>query len=50
MVSSDEDRGRNRRPGAEDQGWSHRSGTQWPDVAVCDMHRAREDDERGFLS
>jgi hypothetical protein len=29
MVCSDEDRGRSRRPGAEDQGWSHRSGTRW---------------------
>jgi hypothetical protein len=31
MVCSDEDRGRSRRPGAEDRGWSHRSGTRWPD-------------------
>jgi hypothetical protein len=30
MVCSDEDRGRNRRPGAEDRGWSHRSRTRWP--------------------
>jgi hypothetical protein len=30
MTGSDEDRGRSRRPGAEDQGWSHRSGTRWP--------------------
>jgi hypothetical protein len=30
MVCSDEDRGRSRRPSAEDQGWSHRSGTRWP--------------------
>jgi hypothetical protein len=29
MVCSDEDHGRSRRPGAEDRGWSHRSGTQW---------------------
>jgi hypothetical protein len=29
MVCSDEDRGRSRRPGAEDRGWSHRSGTRW---------------------
>jgi hypothetical protein len=28
-VCSDEDHGRSRRPGAEDQGWSHRSGTRW---------------------
>jgi hypothetical protein len=27
MACSDEDRGRSRRPGAEDRGWSHRSGT-----------------------
>jgi hypothetical protein len=31
MADIDEDHGRNRRPGAEDQGWSHKSGTQWPD-------------------
>jgi hypothetical protein len=30
MVCSDEDRGRSRRPGAEDRGWSHSSGTRWP--------------------
>jgi hypothetical protein len=29
MACSDEDRGRSRRPGAEDRGWSHRSGTWW---------------------
>jgi hypothetical protein len=29
MACSDEDHGRSRRPGAEDRGWSHRSGTQW---------------------
>jgi hypothetical protein len=29
MACSDEDRRRSRRPGAEDRGWSHRSGTQW---------------------
>jgi hypothetical protein len=31
MAGSDEDHGRSRRPGAEDQGWSHKSGTWWPD-------------------
>jgi hypothetical protein len=31
MTGSDEDHGWNRRPGAEDQGWSHRLGTWWPD-------------------
>jgi hypothetical protein len=30
VACSDEDHGRSRRPGAEDQRWSHRSGTQWP--------------------
>jgi hypothetical protein len=34
MVGSDEDRGRSRRPGVEDQGWLHRSGTRWPDDRV----------------
>jgi hypothetical protein len=29
MACSDDDRGRSRRPGAEDRGWSHRSGTRW---------------------
>jgi hypothetical protein len=31
MTGSDEDRGRSRRPDAEDRGWSHRLSTQWPD-------------------
>jgi hypothetical protein len=30
MACSDEDHGKSRRPGAEDRGWSHRSGTRWP--------------------
>jgi hypothetical protein len=29
-ASSDEDHGKSRRPGAEDRGWLHMSGTQWP--------------------
>jgi hypothetical protein len=29
MACSDEDHGRTRRPGVEDRGWSHRSGTRW---------------------
>jgi hypothetical protein len=49
MVCSDEDRGSGRRPGIEDRGWSHRSGTQWPGGAMCGLHRARGDEERGFL-
>jgi hypothetical protein len=31
MACSDEDRGRSRRPRAEDRGWSHRLATWWPD-------------------
>jgi hypothetical protein len=31
MTGSDEDHDRSRRPGVEDQGWSHRLGTRWPD-------------------
>jgi hypothetical protein len=31
MADSDEDRGRSRRPGVKDRGWSHRSDTRWPD-------------------
>jgi hypothetical protein len=31
MVGSDDDHGRSRTPSAKDQGWSHRSGTQWLD-------------------
>jgi hypothetical protein len=55
MASNDEYRGISRRPGAEDRGWSgigrvlsgrtiERSGD-----AVCDLHRARGDEERGFF-
>jgi hypothetical protein len=55
MAGSDEDHGRSRRPGAEDRGWSSigrvlggwaigRSGD-----TVCDLHRARGDEEHGFL-
>jgi hypothetical protein len=31
MAGSDEDHGRSMRPGVEDWGWSHKSGTRWPD-------------------
>jgi hypothetical protein len=55
MVGSDEDRGRSRRLGAEDQKWSsiglvlggwmiERSGN-----AVCGLHHAQGDKERQFL-
>jgi hypothetical protein len=54
MACSNEDRGRSRRLGAEDRVWSHRSDNRWPGIersggAVCDLHRARRDEERGFL-
>jgi hypothetical protein len=56
MADSDEDRGRSRRPGVEDRGWSstgrvlggwtiERSGD-----AVCGLHRAQENEERRYLS
>jgi hypothetical protein len=31
MTCSDENHARSRRPDAEDRGWSHMSGTWWPD-------------------
>jgi hypothetical protein len=55
MTGSNKDRGRSRRLGEEDQRWSsigqvlggwmiERSGD-----AMCDLHRAQGDKERGFL-
>jgi hypothetical protein len=41
MVCSDEDRDRSMRPGAEEQGWSHRSGIRWPDGREVGWHRVR---------
>jgi hypothetical protein len=41
MTCSDEDRGRNRRSGAEGRGWSHRSGTRWPDDREVGWRRVR---------
>jgi hypothetical protein len=41
MACSDEDRGRSRRPGAEDRGWSHRSGTRWPGDREVNWCRVR---------
>jgi hypothetical protein len=41
MTCSDEDRGMSRRPGAEDQRWSHRSGTQWSGDLEVGWHRVR---------
>jgi hypothetical protein len=41
MACSDDDCGRSRRPGAKDQGWSHRSGTRWPGGREVEWHRVR---------
>jgi hypothetical protein len=41
MVCSNEDRGRSRRPGAEDRGWSHMSGTRWPGGREVGWRRVR---------
>jgi hypothetical protein len=41
MARSDEDRGRSKRPGAEDRGWSHRSGTRWPGGREVGWRRVR---------
>jgi hypothetical protein len=41
MACSDEDRGRSRRPGAQDRGWLHRSGTQWPGGREVGWYRVR---------
>jgi hypothetical protein len=41
MACSDEDRGRSRRPGAEDRKWSHRSGTQRPGDREVGWRRVR---------
>jgi hypothetical protein len=55
MVDSNQHRGRSRRPDAEDQRWSSisrilggRTIERLSD-AVCDLHCARGDEERGFL-
>jgi hypothetical protein len=34
-------RGRSRRPGAEDRGWSHRLGTRWPSDREVRWRRVR---------
>jgi hypothetical protein len=55
MADSDEDHGRSRRPGAEDQRWSStcRVLGGWTiersSDPVCGLHRAQGDEERGFL-
>jgi hypothetical protein len=43
MACNDEDRDRSRRPGADDRGWSHRSGTRWlggREVGWCHVRSA----------
>jgi hypothetical protein len=54
MTGSDEDRGRHRRPDAEEQGWLHsRVLGGWTiersDDVLCGLHRVRGDEERIFL-
>jgi hypothetical protein len=41
MAYSDEDCGRSRRSGAEDRGWSQRSGTRWPGGREVGWRRVR---------
>jgi hypothetical protein len=41
MACSDEDRGSSRRSGAEEQEWSHRSGTRWPGNREVGWHCVR---------
>jgi hypothetical protein len=41
MTCNDDDRDRSRRLGAEDRGWSHKSGTRWPDGREVRWRRVR---------
>jgi hypothetical protein len=56
MAGSDEDRGRSRRLGAEDQGWSSTGRVldgqtiERLNDAVCGLYCAQGDEERMFLS
>jgi hypothetical protein len=55
MANNAKDLGRSRRPGAEDQGWSITGRVLdsrmigRSDDAVCGLHHAQGDEERGFL-
>jgi hypothetical protein len=55
MEGSNEDRGRNRRLGAEDQQWSSTGQAlagrmiEWLGDTVCGLHHARGGEERGFI-
>jgi hypothetical protein len=54
LACSDEDRGRSRRPGAEEKD-GHTSRVlggrvvEWLGGVMCGLHRARGNEERGFL-
>jgi hypothetical protein len=41
ITCNDDDRGRSRRPDAEDWGWSHKSGTQWSSDREVGWRRVR---------
>jgi hypothetical protein len=41
LTFSDEDHSRSRRPGAEDQRWSHRLDTRWPGDRKVECYRVR---------
>jgi hypothetical protein len=55
MTDNDEDRGRSRRPSAEDRGWSSAGRVldgrtiERSSDAMCGLHRAQGDEERRFL-
>jgi hypothetical protein len=55
MVGSDDDLGKSRRPGAEDQGWSSTGRVLGGQMigrlgdAVCGLNHAQGDEEHGFL-
>jgi hypothetical protein len=49
MTCSDEDHGRSRRPETEDRSGRTGRAIERSGGAVCGLHRACEDEERGFL-
>jgi hypothetical protein len=55
MAGNDEDHGRSRRPGVEDQKWSSTGRILGGrtigrlDDTVCGLYRAQVNNERGFL-
>jgi hypothetical protein len=56
IADNDEDLSKSRRPGTEEPGWSSTSQVldgrtiRRSDDVVYGLHRAQEDEERGFLS